>query len=339
VKIKEKHKIPFVDYLGGFLIISSIMAGWLAGSLNTVAVAQQTTDPALFGGTLTSQLTIVRQNANTNTFLISDNNGELAQTITYGRPDDTVLVADVDGDRLDVVQEELIIRRGNHYLVDLDNNGGSPEVDFTFGNANDLVFFLDHNGDGREDFAIRRGNLYIIDTDLDGTSPYVFFRYGNNQDTILVADIDNDPKDELVIRRSNSYLIDGNNDGGSPEDTLIYGKPDDFIFIARGTRTDDLVIRRDNTFFADTDNDGGPADKVYSFGRPDDLIYLGDLDDKADTDIIIRRGNLFLIDGDDRGGPAEKEFRYGNAQDNLLLRGSPDIITDHNDPASSTTSP
>lgn len=109
--IKEKCKVPLIDYPLRPLSMGSLLALWLAGSINSVAVAQQTASMAeLFGGTLTSELTL----RILNNYLVDidqpANGGDPDQILIYGVENEIALAADTDGDFFD----ELILRRGGN---------------------------------------------------------------------------------------------------------------------------------------------------------------------------------------------------------------------------------
>jgi len=90
-----------------------------------------------------------------------------------------------------VQQDDLIIRRGNVFLVDSDLDGGTADSKFSFGTSSEDQYLVgDLSGDGQDDLILRRGNKFLVDSDLDGGRADSVFSFGtSNEDQYLIGDL------------------------------------------------------------------------------------------------------------------------------------------------------
>lgn len=134
------------------------------------------------------------------TFLMSNspNPSRPDLVMSFGRPTDTVLVGDWNGDGIDTVA----LRRGDTFIV-TNSHSGHDAFEVTFGRAGDEVFAGDWNGDGFDTFAIRRGNTIVMQDTLASTKGTAL-RFGQAGDEMFVGDWDGDGIDSFAIRSSTS---------------------------------------------------------------------------------------------------------------------------------------
>jgi hypothetical protein len=142
--------------------------------------------------------------------------GNCNTTVLPGSPD-------MNGDGKD----DMVIRRGNRFFIDLDGKGGFGEDSFTYGVPSDLVFTADMDGDGADELVIRRGNRFLIDTDNRGRFAEDIISFGAPGDFVFPTDINGDGRDELVIQRGNRFFIDTGHDGRFAEKVFSYGRSRD----------------------------------------------------------------------------------------------------------------
>lgn len=141
---------------------------------------------------------------------------------------------DMNGDG----QGDLVIRRGNRYLIDTSGDGRGPEIRLTYGLPTDNVFTADMDGVNGDDLVIRRGNRYLVDTAHDGGRPELILVYGKPDDIVFVTKTLGSAADHLVIRRGSRYLIDTANNGGRAEKIISYGAADDDLINEFGKEID-----------------------------------------------------------------------------------------------------
>lgn len=139
---------------------------------------------------------------------------------------------DMNGDGMD----DIVIRRGNKFFIDLGGDGKFAEQVLTYGAPNEVVFTADMDGDGRDDLVIRRGNKFLIDFGHNGVKPERVINYGTANDKVFPADMDGDGRDELVIQRGNRFYVDLGHNGGRAEVVFSYGSPTDTLLPGFGSQ-------------------------------------------------------------------------------------------------------
>jgi len=225
-----------------------------------------------------------------------------------------------------VQQDDLILRRGNQYLVDSDLDGGIADSVFSFGTSNEDQYLVgDLSGDGQDDLILRRGNQYLVDSDLDGGIADSVFSFGtSNEDQYLVGDLSGDGQDDLILRRGNQYLVDSDLDGGIADSVFSFGTSNEDQYLVgdlSGDGQDDLILRRGNQYFVDSDLDGGAADSVFSFGTSNaDQYLVADLSGDGRDDLITRQGNTFSVDSD-LDGTTNNTYSFGTSNEDQYLIG------------------
>jgi sugar phosphate isomerase/epimerase/glucose/arabinose dehydrogenase/regulation of enolase protein 1 (concanavalin A-like superfamily) len=206
---------------------------------------------------------------------------------SFGRPGDSVIVGDWDGDGTDT----LGVRRGNAYFLSNSLFGGNADEEFTFGRAGDEVLVGDWNRDGADTFAVRRGNAYFLTNTLEGGNASIEFTYGRATDTVLVGDWNGDGTDTFAVRRGNTYFLNNTLGGGVASAVFDYGRANDEIFVGDwdGDDSDTFAVRRGNTFFVNNSLTSTTADFEVNYGRASDEVFVGDWNGDGVDSLGIRR--------------------------------------------------
>ncbi|WP_299035672.1 hypothetical protein [uncultured Pseudokineococcus sp.] len=89
------------------------------------------------------------------------------RAVPFGKPTDTPLLGDWDGDSVD----EIAVKRGNQYFFATDNvPGGGGVRTSTFGEPSDrAVIAASYYNQGVDTLVLRRGNKYLFTADAPGT--------------------------------------------------------------------------------------------------------------------------------------------------------------------------
>ncbi|MCL1869639.1 MAG: hypothetical protein FWF90_04390 [Promicromonosporaceae bacterium] len=213
--------------------------------------------------------------------------GQADVTFAYGKPDDTVLVGDWNGDGKDT----LGVRRGNQYFLTNGTTGGQADISFAFGRPDDVVLVGDWNGDGKDTLAVRRGNQYFLTNGTTGGQADVSFAYGRAGDTVLVGDWNGDGKDTLGVRRASQYFLTNGTTGGQADVSFAYGRPDDVVLVGdwNADGKDTLGVRRASQYFLTNGTTGGNADITFAYGKADDIVLVGDWNGDGKDTLGVRR--------------------------------------------------
>ncbi len=143
--------------------------------------------------------------------------------IRYGRAGDVPLSGDMDGDG----DDDIVVRRGNRFHVDVATDGGEATWSSTLGRTTDTPLLGDVDGDGTDDIVVRRGNRWFADTDMDGRAE-LSTGFGRPTDTPLLGDVDGDGDDDMLVRRGNRWYVDDFRTGGGQAATAFsYGRSSD----------------------------------------------------------------------------------------------------------------
>lgn len=189
-----------------------------------------------------------------NTFLVSDDAGQLQSVFQFGDASDKqIIVGDWTGSGRDSL---AIVRNGNQYFIknDVRNSSGVADKTFTYGNVGEQHQLVgDFDGDGTDTIAVQRGNQFYISNTLGAPKADYVSVFGDASDAgnVLVgnwatspytqanpgAGQDGDGKDRLAIRRAgNHYYFSGDlKDGalGAAASDFLYGDPSDVVFAAK----------------------------------------------------------------------------------------------------------
>jgi len=176
---------------------------------------------------------------------------------------------------------DIIVRRGDTFLVD-SNLDSSTDEQFSFGGTStDQYLIGDLDDDGRDDLISRQGNEFAVDSDLNGSADNTYNFGTANEDQYLIGNLGGNSRDDLILRRGNKFFVDSDLDGGGADSVFSFGTDSEDQYLVAdlsGDGRDDLILRRGNKFFVDSDLDGGGADSVFSFGTDSEDQYLiGDL--------------------------------------------------------------
>lgn len=133
-----------------------------------------------------------------------------SHTFSFGRPGDTVLVGDWDGDG----QDTFGMRRGNALYLDNDLDGGIAEHTYAYGRAGDEVLVGDWDGDKKDTVAVRRGNTFYVTNNFEGGKAPIEFAYGRATDDALVGDWNGDGTDTVSILRGSMVYVKNTLTGG-----------------------------------------------------------------------------------------------------------------------------
>ena len=164
--------------------------------------------------------TLVVRRGNHYFFKGSLSGGSADLVVAYGRPGDTALVGDWDGDGVDT----LAVKRGNRYYIKNSLSGGAADTVVAYGKPSDTPLVGDWDGDGKDTLAIKRGNHYYLKNSLTGGVADRVFAYGNASDTALSGDWDGDGVDTLALRRGNVFHVKNSLSGGSADKVIAYGE-------------------------------------------------------------------------------------------------------------------
>ena len=217
--------------------------------------------------------TLVVKRGNRYYFKDSLSGGAADRVIAYGKPGDTPVVGDWDGDGVDT----LAVKRGNAYYIKDSLTGGAADRVIAYGTASDTPVVGDWNGDGKDTLGLKRGNQYYIKDSLTGGAADTVFAYGKPGDTPVVGDWDGDGVDTLALKRGNAYYIKDSLSGGEADRVIAYGKPGDTPVVGDwdDDGSDTLAVKRGNRYYFKDSLSGGAADMVVAYGRPSDAPLSG----------------------------------------------------------------
>lgn len=250
--------------------------------------------------------------------------GDADSVIAFGRPEETSLVGDWDGDGVDT----LAVRRGSTFLFTNSSGGGAAEFSVTVGRGTDDVLVGDWDGDGRDSLALRRGNTYYVFLTLHGGPADSEFVFGHDSDLALVGDWDGDGSDTLAVRRGDEYLFLDTLHGGEADRTLTFGRATDQVFVGDwdGDGVDSPVVRRANLYLV---MDGFDADDVVArlvYGLITDFAIVGDWDGDGSDTLGVRRLQTSNGQGDAADfGQRDSMRASGNVSD-YVSAAAPTVI-------------
>jgi hypothetical protein len=230
--------------------------------------------------------------------------------ILFGDKGDTVLVGNFDTTD---PEDELAVRRGNHYFVKNSiTASGYSDSDFWYGDANDQVLVGDWDGDAQnlDTLAVRRGNHYFVsNVNANVYSEYDFF-YGEVNDTVLVGDWAKAPtyvKDNAAtpdVDESKQYAV-------AADDLTTRNVDESKVTFGLGLKVkevgvnsdgkDQLAIKRGNQYFLSEEISVAkvvaPAVKLdpisttsFFYGNPTDTAFAANYNYTYDNNIGVALG-------------------------------------------------
>ena len=104
-------------------------------------------------------------------------------TFVYGRPSDTVLTGDWDGDGKDTV---AVVRAGRIYIKNT-LTAGDADTSFAYGRPSDTYLAGDWDGDGKDTIAVRRGNVYYLKNSLAPGNADVAHTFAHSATKVLTG--------------------------------------------------------------------------------------------------------------------------------------------------------
>ena len=216
--------------------------------------------------------TLVVKRGNRYYFKNSLSGGGADKVIAFGRPSDTPLVGDWDGDGVDT----LAVKRGNHYYIKNSLTGGVADTVVVFGRPSDTPLVGDWDGDGKDTLAVKRGKAYHVKNSLTGGGADTVIAFGEPSDLPLAGDWDGDGKDTLAVRRGNRYYLKDSLSGGGADTVVAYGESSDLPLAGDwdGDGKDTLAVRRGNRYYLKDSLSGGAADAVFAYGESGDSAAL-----------------------------------------------------------------
>lgn len=219
---------------------------------------------------------------------------------------------------------------GNYYFLTNGTTGGTADVSFHYGKADDIVLVGDWDGDGDDTLAVRRGKRYYLNNSLTGGNADIVFDYGREDDEVFVGDWDGDGDDTLAVRRGRTFYVSNTLTGGTADKTFVYGREGDIVIVGDwdGKNGDTFGVRRGNEYFLNNTLEGGVADIHFAYGRTGDQVFTGDWDGDHDDTLAVRRDNVFYLNNTLTGGTADITYGYGRASDVVLVG---DWNNDHRD--------
>jgi hypothetical protein len=206
---------------------------------------------------------------------------------SFGRPDDTAVVGDWDGNGTQTIG----VRRGNRYFLRNSNSAGFANRDFRFGRSGDVPVVGDWNGDGTQTIGVRRGNRFLLRNSNSGGFANLDFQFGRSSDVPVVGDWDGDGIDTVGVRRGNRYFLRNSNSSGFANLDFQFGRSGDVPVVGDwdGDGVDTVGVRRGNRFFLRNRNSSGFANLDFQFGRKDDVALTGDWTGNGVTTVGVRR--------------------------------------------------
>ncbi|WP_125772662.1 hypothetical protein [Antribacter gilvus] len=210
---------------------------------------------------------------------------------------------------------------GSWYYLTNGTTGGSADIAFAYGKADDTVLVGDWDGDGTDTLGVRRAQMYYLTNGTTGGTADITFAYGKPDDVVLVGDWDGDGTDTLGVRRGNMYYLTNGTAGGSADITFAYGKSSDVVLVGdwNGDGTDTLGVRRSSTYYLTNGTTGGAADITFAYGRGDDVVLVGDWNADGTDTLGVRRSSAYYLTNGTTGGAANITFAYGRGDDVVLI--------------------
>ncbi|MEX2555257.1 MAG: hypothetical protein WEB06_06465 [Actinomycetota bacterium] len=193
-------------------------------------------------------------------------------SFAFGRPTDTPIVGDWDGDG---DHEPGVVRGNVWYLAD-----EAPPVvvsSFAFGRATDIPIVGNWDGAGGDEIGVVRGNVWYLAEDVP---PVVVssFAFGRATDTPIVGNWDGAGGDEIGVVRGNVWYL-ANDVPPTSSFSFAFGRPTDTPITGDfdGDGDDEIGVVRENVWYL-ADEAPPTAAFSFAFGRATDIQIVGDWD-------------------------------------------------------------
>lgn len=222
----------------------------------------------------------------------------------------------------------VTVRRDGYWYVRNSLTSGVADGCYTFGDAADVPFAGDWDGDGVRSPGVYRpstGRWYLAST-LGGPAT-VSVQFGIPGDRPTVGDWDGDGKDSLgLFRPSTGRWYFMNRIGSGVADwSLQYGMPGDRPAVGdwdgNGTATPGVFRPSNGRWYLSNRNDRPYGQVELPFGTSADLPVTGDWNgDGKDTIGVFRGGTIYLTDLT-RGAVADRNLVFGQPGDVPVVTG------------------
>jgi hypothetical protein len=203
-------------------------------------------------------------------------------SFAYGRPGDTMLSCDWDGNGTDTPADV----GGGAFRIRSANSTGAPTTTIAYGIASDKPVCGDWDGDGTDTIGIfRNGAYYLRNSNTAGPADLVI-GYGDPGDRPVVGDWDGNGADTIGIFRGGAYYLRNTLTSGVADVSFAYGDPSDQPFVGdwNADGVDTIGIFRAGVWFLRNTNTTGVADFTFRYGDPRDMAVPGDYNgDGVDT--------------------------------------------------------
>jgi SpoIID/LytB domain protein len=210
-------------------------------------------------------------------------------TFFWGKPGDTVLLCDWNGDGVDTPG---VFRDGTFSISNTQSLDPKGIYSFPYGSKGDTPLCGDWNGDRIDTVGIwRAGAFQLRNVNSPGPVQGVF-RFGNPDDKPIVGDWNGDHVETPGIHRGDRFYFSNTFAPSMAVDKgYIFGGFKDGVVIGDwdGNLTDEPALHRDDRFYASDGNGGVRA--AFTFGVPADRGVAGRFVPNATSDVIaIVRG-------------------------------------------------
>ncbi|OJG13144.1 hypothetical protein RU94_GL001442 [Enterococcus asini] len=215
-----------------------------------------------------------------------------------------------------------LLDNGNVYYFKNTFSAGNADLRVVYGRPEDVTYFGDWNGDGKDTFVVRRGNMYYFKDSLSSGEADVTISFGRDGDQVYFGDWDGDGKDTIAVRRDNKYYFKNDLSDGEADFSVAYGRGTDDCYFGDwdGDGKETVTVRRENIFHIKNSISYGNADIMIAYGKPDDEIFIGDWNGDQVDGLVVRRLNAYHIKNNlTTSGVAERVVTYGKATDRVYF--------------------
>ena len=218
-----------------------------------------------------------------------------------------------------------VVRDGTWFVRE-SHSEGPATASWTFGQASDVPFHGDWDGDGTATPGVYRDGAWYLDNDRAGGSADISFRYGGRDgDLPVVGDWDGDGIDTVGVIRGGTWHLVNTFRGGAADVAFTYGRVaprgDDIPLVGDwdGDGTDTVGIVREGTWYLRDTNTAGRGEVVFVYGqvgpRGDDIAVAGDWDGDGTDTVGIVRDNVWHLRDTNAAGPADTTYSFGAPSD------------------------
>ncbi|MFQ3590923.1 MAG: serine hydrolase domain-containing protein, partial [Chloracidobacterium sp.] len=203
---------------------------------------------------------------------------------------------------------------GNVYLK-FENSSGFADLNFLYGQAQDLPVAGDWDGDGLQSVGIfRQGQFFLKNTNGPGFAD-ISFDFGEPGDIPVAGDWNGDGQDTIGVYRQGVFLLRNTNDAGPPDYVINYGQPGDLPVVGDWdgdlTTTVGCFRPADGFAYLRNSNTSGFADLSFFYGSAGDLPLAGDWTGQGFDSLGIYRQGTFFLRNTNTPGFADLAFQLG----------------------------